>query len=63
MSVRGQSLNPRISEWSMPRTDTLKLFHDSFGYNKISCDDSCQFNLDKGHYISVFIEIKEIHNG
>ena len=38
----------------MPGTDTLKLFHDAFGYNSIRfVMILVNLLLDKGHYISV----------
>ena len=37
----------------MPGTDTLKLFHDAFGYNSIRfVMILVNLLLDKGHYIS-----------
>ena len=38
----------------MPGTDTLKLFHDAFGYNrKKFVMILVMILLDKGHYISL----------
>ena len=42
----------------MPGTDTLKLFHVAFGYNrKKFVMILVKFLLDKGHYISEFLTI------
>ena len=48
----------------MPGTDTLKLFHDAFGYNSIRfVMILVNLLLDKGHYISACGYTKRVLTG